>query len=228
VVAIAARVLPFVEATEAASVVEIEVAFAEATVVAFAEATVVASAVATEAASAGAAEEGLEDSASKAGECRACGVLQHPSHRFTHSRRVYLEGVPATVDARITDNSQDALVASFQNLSVSQGPNELPPRPDFGKQGRAIVLRTNFFPVTVPKGPVFEYDVTITPAAGTAMRRVKRRIWHLAEDSPEWTQKGLKGVVAHDHSQKLIAAKKLQQPLTITGMLLSSTCISTF
>ncbi|EIN14516.1 argonaute-like protein [Punctularia strigosozonata HHB-11173 SS5] len=128
---------------------------------------------------------------------------------------VYLPDEPARLDARLQDNAQDALVASFRNLSITQRPNTLPPRPDFGAKGRVIALRTNFFPVTVPKGPFYEYDVSITPTAGTAIKRVKRRIWHLAEDSPDWTQKGLKNNVAHDHSQKLIAARKLPQPLTI-------------
>ena len=41
---------------------------------------------------------------------------------------------------------------------------DLPTRPDFGTAGKAIKLRTNFFPVRVPKGPLYEYDVTISPA----------------------------------------------------------------
>lgn len=93
--------------------------------------------------------------------------------------------------------------------------NDLPLRPDFGTQGQVIKLRTNFFPVKVPKGPLYEYDVSISPTAGTAIRRLKRRIYQLAEQSPEWSSYGLKGVVAHDHSTKLIAARKLPQPLSI-------------
>lgn len=47
------------------------------------------------------------------------------------------------------------------------------------------------------------------------MRRVRRRIFQLAEESRDWARKGLQGNVAHDHSSKLISAKKLNQPLTI-------------
>jgi eukaryotic translation initiation factor 2C len=111
------------------------------------------------------------------------------------------------------DNSQNALIASFRSLSVRD--SELPLRPDFGSLGVPIKLRANFFPVKVPKGPLFEYDVTISPTAGTAIRRVKRRIFQLAEQTPDWAQQGLRGNVAHDHSAKLIAAKRLSQPLVI-------------
>jgi hypothetical protein len=90
-------------------------------------------------------------------------------------------------------------------------------RPDFGKEGRGIKLRANFFPVKVPKGPLYEYDVSISPTAGTAIRRVKRRIFQLAEQTPDWASAGLRGVVAHDHSSKLISAKQLRvsPPLSI-------------
>jgi len=88
-------------------------------------------------------------------------------------------------------------------------------RPGFGKAGREIKLRANFFPVKVPRGPLYEYDVSISPTAGTAIRRVKRRIFQLAEQSPDWVNAGLRGVVAHDHSSKLISANQLNQPLSI-------------
>ncbi|GJE86301.1 argonaute-like protein [Phanerochaete sordida] len=90
---------------------------------------------------------------------------------------------------------------------------DLPLRPGFGTAGTAIKLRTNFFPVKVPKGPLFEYDVKITPEV--AVKRVKRRIFQLAEQTPGWASNGLKGCVAHDHAAKLIAAKALPQPLEI-------------
>jgi eukaryotic translation initiation factor 2C len=92
-------------------------------------------------------------------------------------------------------------------------PNELPLRPGFGTVGKDIKLRANFFPVKVPKGPLFEYNVSISPAA--SVKRVKRRIFQLAEQTPEWRRNGLKDNFAHDHSQKLITARKLPQPLNI-------------
>ncbi|KAG5636873.1 hypothetical protein H0H81_006534 [Sphagnurus paluster] len=123
------------------------------------------------------------------------------------------EGVPANVDKRLNDGSEQALVAAFRSIKLDH--DDIPLRPDFGTKGREIKLRTNFFPVKVPKGPLFEYEVTISPTFKTAMRRVKRRIFQLAEQAPDWTSRGLKGIVAHDHSSKLIAAKKLPQPLSI-------------
>lgn len=48
-----------------------------------------------------------------------------------------------------------------------------------------------------------------------SIRRVKKRIFQLAEKTNDWTQAGLRGRVAHDHSSKLIAADKLPQPLQI-------------
>jgi hypothetical protein len=102
-------------------------------------------------------------------------------------------------------------VAALSGLRLE--PEELPLRPGFGTSGTPIKLRTNFFPVKVPKGPLHEYDVQIEP--GVSIKRVKRRIFQLAELTPDWTSKGLKGNVAHDHSAKIIAAKPLPQPLVI-------------
>jgi eukaryotic translation initiation factor 2C len=55
----------------------------------------------------------------------------------------------------------------------------------------------------------------LSPVAGTAIRRVKRRIFQLAEQSADWERFGLKNTVAHDHSAKLISPKALPQPLSI-------------
>ncbi|PPR00949.1 hypothetical protein CVT24_000256 [Panaeolus cyanescens] len=118
---------------------------------------------------------------------------------------------PVAVDARLQDGSENQLVAALKGLSIQS--QDLPVKPAFGTAGRAIKLRSNFFGVKVGKGIVHEYDVSISPA--TAIRRVKRRIFQLAEEGSEWSSYGLKGAVAHDHSAKLIAAKQLPQPLNI-------------
>jgi len=115
------------------------------------------------------------------------------------------------VDARITDNSQDQLITRMKKLTVK--PTDLPPRPDFGTIGPSFKMRTNFFPVKLPKKTIFEYDIAITP--GVTIRRIKRRIFQLAEATSDWTQQGLKGKVAHDFSSKLIAVNKLPDPLAI-------------
>jgi hypothetical protein len=113
----------------------------------------------------------------------------------------------------LQDNTQDALIQSFRALTIH--PGDLPNRPDFGVAGTKVTLRTNFFPVKVPRGPLCEYDVDIHPKAGTAIRRVKRRIWQLAEQTSDWHRAGMRGIVAHDHAAKLIAARRLPQPLVI-------------
>lgn len=124
-----------------------------------------------------------------------------------------MRGRPAEIDKRIADDSDKQLVATFS--PSSSDPDSMPSRPNFGTVGVEIKLRTNFFPVRVPKGPLYEYDVSITPASGTAARRVKRRIYQLAEQTTTWKQAGMTGKVAHDSSAKLIAAFLLPQPLTI-------------
>ncbi|KAF8208188.1 argonaute-like protein [Mycena galopus ATCC 62051] len=126
---------------------------------------------------------------------------------------VYNANVPATIDQRISNNSDKALVASLAQIRVAD--NDLPLRPGFGTAGREIKLRANFFPVKIPATSLYEYDVAISPTTGTAARRVKKRIFQLAEASSDWTRLGLKGQVAHDHSSKLVAAAKLPQPLAI-------------
>lgn len=92
--------------------------------------------------------------------------------------------------------------------------NELPSRPGFGSVGQAIVLRSNFFPVNVPKGPFYEYDVQMNPTATN--KRLRRRIYQLAEQTKAWKKAGMPGRVAHDHSTRLLSCFQLPQPLAIT------------
>ncbi|KDR79292.1 hypothetical protein GALMADRAFT_137154 [Galerina marginata CBS 339.88] len=118
---------------------------------------------------------------------------------------------PASIDQRLTDGSQEAVLASLQTLTVKS--NEIPLRPGFGTEGASVVLRTNYFPVEVPEGAWFEYEVAISPGVGAGLRR---RIFQLAELLPDWAAHGLQGFVAHDHSSKLVSAKELPQPLSMT------------
>lgn len=117
----------------------------------------------------------------------------------------------------MANNSEDTVVASLQSLTLND--NELPIRPGFGTVGTAIKLRTNFFPVKVPKGPLYEYDVAIAQSGPTprevTVRRLKRRIFQLAEQTNDWGQANMTGRVAHDHSSKLISVFQLPQPLVI-------------
>lgn len=109
-------------------------------------------------------------------------------------------------------NSEDQLVAALSGLRLQD--TDLPTRPGFGTVGTAIKLRTNFFPVRVPKGPLFEYDIAISPSV--TAKHLKRRIFQLAEITNDWQNAGMGGTVAHDHSAKLISARALPQPLVIT------------
>jgi len=102
-------------------------------------------------------------------------------------------------------------------------------------------LRANFFPVRLPKGPFWDYKVTIKAvesqdepkrgkkgkerntgqqAAGKRgkdnsriLASMKRRIFELLEKEPSFQP--YRALVAHDHSQRIIAAKELPQPLEI-------------
>lgn len=102
-------------------------------------------------------------------------------------------------------------MSALRSLTLSD--TDLPTRPGFGTTGTQIKLRTNFFPVKVPKGPLFEYDVAISPAI--SVKRVKRRIFQLAALTTEWAEAGMQGKVAHDHSSKMISCFQLPQPLVI-------------
>lgn len=75
--------------------------------------------------------------------------------------RIFAPGAPANVDQRLGNNSEDQLVDSLRSLQL--GDTDLPLRPDFGTVGQAIKLRTNFFPVRIPKNPLYEYEVKIKP-----------------------------------------------------------------
>ena len=105
------------------------------------------------------------------------------------------------------------LVNTLRGLKLRS--DDLPVRPGFGSEGKPIKLRANFFPIKVRCSIYYEYDVALSPVAGTAIRRVKRRIFQLAEQSSDWAHFGLKNTVAHDHSAKLISPRRLPQPLSI-------------
>lgn len=88
---------------------------------------------------------------------------------------------------------------------------ELPLRPGYGTLGRPITLRANFFPVRVPKGPIYDYNVEISPK--TDINRIKARLFVLLEQSPVCAP--FKSHIAHDGSQRLVSAKQLPQPLDV-------------
>ncbi|KAF8637180.1 hypothetical protein AX17_002993 [Amanita inopinata Kibby_2008] len=156
---------------------------------------------------------------------------------------IYAENRPAVLPPRLTDNSQNQLIQTFKSVSYNI---ERPLRPGYGTRGTPITLRANFFPVRLPKGPYYDYAVVVTdtaPASGKGGKGkkkgkgqtaggpgdagpgdsqdapdvkppIKRRIFQLLETDPAF--QSYRAFVAHDSSQRLVAAKKLPQPLDIS------------
>lgn len=127
---------------------------------------------------------------------------------------IFMHGQRAEIDPRIADDSDKALVASFNSAGAA---TDVPLRPDFGTDGREIKLRTNFFPVQFhqqnPSLKLCAYHIDITPNPG--LRRTNRRVYDLAERTSAWGQAGLVGTVVHDNNSRLFSASMLPQPLMI-------------
>ncbi|KAG1779924.1 Piwi domain-containing protein [Suillus placidus] len=115
---------------------------------------------------------------------------------------------PASVDQRLA--TLDQLVSSFNKLTFNP---ERPHRPGFGTLGRPITLRANFFPVKLPKGPLYDYHVEITPS--TDIKRIRARLFELLVQSDQEDWKQFVPFIVHDSSQKLVSAKRLPQPLDV-------------
>jgi eukaryotic translation initiation factor 2C len=122
---------------------------------------------------------------------------------------IFAENSPANIDSRLSAANLDQLVNSFKKLGLK---HELPPRPGYGKLGREITLRANFFAVKVPKGPIYDYHVEIAPK--TDINRLKNRIFDLLEKHPICAP--FLGHIAHDRNQRLVSAKRLPQPLEVS------------
>ena len=71
---------------------------------------------------------------------------------------IFSEGVAAHLPRRLEDDSQAQLIQAFKAAHTQV---KLPLRPGYGNLGNGIMLRTNFFPVRLPKGPFWDYTVTI-------------------------------------------------------------------
>ncbi|KAG6369734.1 putative argonaute-like protein [Boletus reticuloceps] len=130
---------------------------------------------------------------------------------------IFMQGRPVAVDARIKDGSDMAVVAGLDRQTGAG--TGLPLRLDFGTQGRAIALRANYFPVDV-KGSIYRYSVAIAIHGDKNLkmsRRVKHRVFQLAEQTVDWQQAGMSGRVAHDNAERLVACILLPQPLIIHG-----------
>ncbi len=135
--------------------------------------------------------------------------------------RIYKPAANIQIDSRLQDASQKKLLdslklSSAQEKELQKAGKAFPLRPDFGTDGRNIKLRSNYFPVILPDASIFEYEASISSSKSKKiLARVKRRVFQLAEQSPEWVQYGLKGNVAHDRVAKVLSAKELPNPTTI-------------
>ncbi|KAF7305402.1 Argonaute-like protein [Mycena chlorophos] len=128
---------------------------------------------------------------------------------------IFREGVPAALPARLSDTNHNALIQSFS--SAKHDPAR-PLRPGYGTKGTPITLRANFFPVRLPKGPIFSYAMEVVPTGPVPVspqkvKALRERIFFLLEQHPQ--VKPLLGHVAHDRSTRLVSARKLPQPLSI-------------
>ena len=55
----------------------------------------------------------------------------------------------------------------------------------------------------------------LSSCLAVSVKRLKRRIFQLAENTADWANAGMTRTVAHDHTSKLISASSLPQPLEI-------------
>lgn len=164
-----------------------------------------------------------------------------PGPRVPAEFRIFSEGVAAHLPRQLEDSSQAQLIQAFKAVRT-KSEVKLPLRPGYGNLGTGVLLRTNFFPVRLPKGPFWDYTVTIkvverkeeSQRSGKGKERdtgeraakggckdgsfitaaMKRRIFELLEKEPSFDP--YRAHIAHDYSQRIIAAKQLPQPFEIT------------
>jgi eukaryotic translation initiation factor 2C len=85
--------------------------------------------------------------------------------------QIFAAGTPPRPDERLVASA--AAVAANLKAAVPYNPRH-PLRPSFGTLGTEVILRANFFPIKMPKGPIYEYSVEIEPKA---MNKMKGRLF---------------------------------------------------
>lgn len=103
----------------------------------------------------------------------------------------------------MTTHADDELVASFQKLAVAD--NKLPARPDYGKNGKEVLLRTNYFPVEYGKATIYDYEVSVEPVTG--IKRIMKRLLQLFMTSPEFAPYAASS--SHDNMKRLVSLKEI-------------------
>ena len=100
----------------------------------------------------------------------------------------------------------------MERFKKAQNAPEHPLRPGFGTAGTKIIVRANFFALKFEKDLIIhEYKIEITPK--TELKRLKGRIIECLEQSPGYAK--YKPYIAHDGSEKMVAARALPQPLVL-------------
>lgn len=72
-------------------------------------------------------------------------------------------------------------------------------------------MRANFFTIRLPKDPIYDYMVKITP---DPTKGVKERIFQLLMQHPSVSP--FARSIAHDRSDRLVSSRELEQPLEVT------------
>ncbi|KAL1731954.1 ribonuclease H-like domain-containing protein [Schizophyllum commune] len=121
---------------------------------------------------------------------------------------VYNPG-PAVIPPRLSDAAHNALISTHKSLPTDP---RRPLRPGYGTLGAPVTLRSNFFAVKLPKGPFYEYEMSVAPQQN--INKLKFRIIELMEQQP--VMQPYRSYIAHDRSTRLISARKLPEPLTVT------------
>ena len=72
------------------------------------------------------------------------------------------------------------------------------------------MVRANFFTVRLPKKPIYDYTIKMTPDPG---RSIKERIFQLLEQHPKISPHAR--FIAHDNCDRIVSARELEQPLEV-------------
>ncbi|KAF8699513.1 PAZ protein, partial [Rhizoctonia solani] len=113
------------------------------------------------------------------------------------------EAGPAVIDSRLASHADDDLIKSFKKLAVDD--DQLPRRPDYGKVGQSVVLRTNYFPVEYKKAKIFDYDISVEPEGG--VKRIMKQLLALMMSSSDFAPYA--AFAAHDNANRLVSMKEI-------------------
>ncbi|KAI0300639.1 Piwi-domain-containing protein [Multifurca ochricompacta] len=120
---------------------------------------------------------------------------------------IYNAGQPVQLDPNAVSLPNQVI----QTIKGAQPGPERPARPGYGTAGRVIALRANFFSLECQLDIIYEYVVQIEPEPKSQKARVKRRVLALFEQTA--LIKPFLNEIAHDGAQRLVAARRLPEPL---------------